>query len=189
MDATGSEERNESEAAASNTPPIREKPRSSSIDLIYKKIFRLSLTENQQEISQQIETNQEKMKSNTKLLQEYEYTLNLIQELRTRNVENLPSVIESLIHNVKSNHLNQHTYSSILTGTKEFLDCQYPSEVRHQIWRLYRHLVEKNSEELGQLRYSLFHLIHHNDTHDEDIPLCIELLIGKFLRTYLALFS
>lgn len=122
------------------------------------------------------------MNSTGKSLPECEPTLNMINELHNlsgASLESFTRLIDDLIQNVKSHHLNQVTYSGILYETCDFLKSHHPPEVRHRVWRLYTQLIRINSEDLAQLRSFVFNLIRQRDDHDEDIPFRIELLIGN----------
>lgn len=89
-------------------------------------------------------------------------------------------IIDDLASAIRTQPLNEQAYSKIIRDTAELLERSQPTEVRHKVWRLYTQLVQGRAENVGQLRYLLFDLIHKNDARPEDIPYRIDFLIGTF---------
>ena len=121
------------------------------------------------------------------LISEYELISSQMYELRTRTSLSLDGrikIVDEMIANVnktvRTQPLSETVFCHIFKETSELLDPSQPFEIRKRIWKFYTQLIQRKSEAVGQLRYSLFELVNKYDCKNDEMALKIDFLIGKF---------
>ncbi|CAG2164408.1 unnamed protein product [Oppiella nova] len=65
-------------------------------------------------------------------------------------------------------------YKFVVNETLDLLDDNQPTDVRHTVWKLYKHIVSAPSDS----RTLLWSIVSGKDSHDEDLPLRLDVLMA-----------
>jgi len=110
-----------------------------------------------------------------------EYELTDEQKLdicRKSSINTRIKTIKELEDILQCKRLVDFSIEYIIKETVDLLDENQTTEVRHSVWKFYKSLVCGQREKLMNLRSYLLEVIIINDTHQEDIPQRLDLLVG-----------
>ncbi|CAG2101678.1 unnamed protein product [Medioppia subpectinata] len=97
---------------------------------------------------------------------------------RKANIADRMKTIRDLEEEVRYKRLVDYAVKCIINETMDLLDDNQPPDVRHTVWKFYKHLVAGQYDKLKELRPLLWDLVANKDKGDEDIPLRMDVLIA-----------